>query len=154
CCRQPFELGPDDPLPIYDEDPRLGLQVPLRHRGESLVCLDLLPNLLVREDGPVAVRREERPHDIHHWPAYLTGTELRRGEHDDLRLALCDRIRDADLMQPRIRGIARIDLAQVLHVAGDKVVAARRWCPWRRGAGGFEDVDSESQHLNRPVSLL
>src|SRR5439155_9991199 len=87
------------------------------------------------------------------WSADPTGAELRCGEHDDLRLALRDRIRNADLMQPRVRGIARIDLAQVQHVAGDQVTAPRRWGAWRRGARGCEDIDGEARHRNWPVSL-
>src|SRR5262245_22787713 len=124
---QPLEFGPHHPLPIDDKEPRLGLQAPLRHRGEELVCRSVPPDLLVRKDDAIAIRWEERPHDIHHGPADPTGTELRRGKHDDLRLALRDRIRDANLMEPWVRGIARIDLTQVLHVAGDQVVAPRRW---------------------------
>src|SRR5262249_12079138 len=153
CRGQPLESGPHHPLSIYDENPRLGLQVPLHHRGEERVCRGVLPDLLVREDDPITICREERPYDIHHWPADSAGAERRRGKHDDLRLALRDRIRDADLMQSWIRGIARVDLAQVLHVAGDQVVAARRWGAWRRGAGGCKDVDAESRHLDWPVHL-
>src|SRR5262245_40954248 len=103
---------------------------------------------------PVAVCREERAHSSHHWPADPTGTELRRGKYDDLRLALRNRIGNADLMGPRVRGIARIDLVQVWHVAGNQFMTPRSGGAWLGGTGGREDVDGEARHRHRPVSLL
>jgi len=89
----------------------------------------------VDERDPRAIDGNERPHDIQDRSADATGAVFRRGEDDDLGLAATDRIRDPCLMQPRVGRLARIDLRQVAHVAGDEIVAARR----RRSRSGLCD---------------
>src|SRR5439155_24306760 len=102
----------------------------------------------------MAIGWDQRPHDIHDGSADPAGAVLRRREHNHLRLALPDCVRDTGLMQPGIWRLTRIDLAYVADVTGDEIAAARRWRPRHRRAGDLEGVDAQSCCLNRPATLL
>src|SRR5438128_293828 len=114
--------------------------MPLLHRRRDALRGKVLPDFLVREDDPVSIGWQEEPHHIDHWSTDAADAEFWRGKHDHLRLALCDRIGNADLMQSRVRWIARIDVSQVRDITGDEVVAAWSWRSKRRGARNFQDI--------------
>src|SRR4029450_2100711 len=79
------------------------------------------------------------------------GAEFRCGKHNHLRLTLGNRIANADLMQPRVRWIARIDVAQVGDITGDEIVATWGWGTERWGAGSFQDLHGKFRHLRGTV---
>jgi hypothetical protein len=57
CGRETFEFAADDPLSIDHKDPWLRMKALLSHRRKELFAGEVLPNLLVRENDPVAVQR-------------------------------------------------------------------------------------------------
>src|SRR5712691_4470438 len=108
----------------------------------------------MNEDNAIPIGREQRPHHIHNWSTDPAGAELGGGKHDHLRLALRDRVGDTGLMQPGIRRLTRIDLAQVTDLTGDGIAATRCWRP-RHGCGGdLEDIDAQARGRNWSVALL
>jgi len=106
------------------------------------------------EGDAVAIGRDQRPHDVHDGAADAARAQPRRREHDDLRLALSDRVGDAGLMQAGIRRLTRIDLAQVADIGGHHVPAARGGRARHRCTGDREGVDGQSRGLNPSVTLL
>src|SRR6185503_13317262 len=152
--RQTLESGADHPSAVHHEDPRLGAEVPLLHRGRKLLEGPGLPDLLVDEDDSIAIGRDQRAHDVHDRAAHPTGTVPRRREHDHLRLALRDRVRDPRLMQPRIRRLAGIDLFQVADVAGDEVPTARSRRPDHRRERRRQGADAQPRRLDGAVAQL
>src|SRR5262245_66075274 len=105
--------------------------MPLLHRRPRPLCGKVLPDFLVREDDPVTISWQEEPHNIHDRATDAAGAEFWCSKHNDLRLALRDRIGNADLMQSWVRWIARIDVSQVGDITSDEVVAARGRCTER-----------------------
>src|SRR5215831_11452122 len=96
--RESLKFSPDDTRPIHHKDPRFRGQMPLLHRRRHSLRGKVLPNFLVREDDPGAIGWQKEPHDIHDWATDATSAPLWRGKHNHLRLALRDRIGNADLM--------------------------------------------------------
>src|SRR5207302_1002249 len=80
-----------------------------------------------------------------------TGAVFRRREDDDLWATVADRIRDYRLMQPRIRWLARVDLPQVAHVAGDEVAGARSRRSRHRAAWLRQRIHAPARRLHGAV---
>lgn len=116
---EPLELAANNPFAIDDENPRLSVQTPLFDRRKCLFSGEILPDLLVYKGDSFAVTRQQGSYDIHYRTAHPSEAELRCRENNELGLALSDGIRDPYLMQPRIRRLARVDLAQIVDIAGN-----------------------------------
>src|SRR5215510_2327658 len=151
--RQSFKFSTDYTLPIHHKNPRFRVQTPLLHRRHHPLRGKVLPDFLVLEDDPVTGGWHEPPYHINHWSTDAAGAEFRCGKHNDLWLALRDRIGNADLMQARVWWIAGIDVVQVGDITGDEVVAAWGWRTGCRGARRFLDIHGKSRHLRGTVAL-
>src|SRR5215510_3999539 len=151
--RQSFKFSTDYTLPIHHKNPRFRVQTPLLHCRRHPLCSKVLPDFLMREDDAITISGQKEPHHINHWSTDAAGAEFWRGKYNDLRLALGDRIGNADLMQARVWWIAGIDVVQVGDITGDEVVTAWGWRTGCRGARRFLDIHGKSRHLRGTVAL-